>query len=324
MIPIRDNQVSDCFPVVTYMLMGSNLLAWMLQLQVGLHDETFFYLYGLVPAKYTVGEMSRHFSVFNQVFSLFSYMFLHGGFWHLLGNMWSLYIFGDNIEAHFGSGRFLVFYILCGLISGACHFVFNPVSMIPTIGASGAIAGVMGAYLLLYPRSKILTLVPIIIIPWFIEIPAFIFLGFWFMIQFLNAAGQEAGTGIAWWAHIGGFIAGLVLVKVNQRLPGTGTRQKIDQFTRKQHTPRLQTILATPEPNDRDLSGDIEISSLEALTGTRKLVTIPWGFHKPLYRVSIPPGVRQGTRLRLAGMGRSLSGQPKGDMFLTIHIKNAM
>ncbi|HKJ97733.1 MAG TPA: rhomboid family intramembrane serine protease [Desulfotignum sp.] len=324
MIPIRDNQVSDCFPVVTYALMGINLLAWMLQLQVGLHDETFFYLYGLVPAKYTVGELSRHFSVFNQVFSLFSYMFLHGGFWHLLGNMWSLYIFGDNIEAHFGSARFLVFYVLCGLISGACHFVFNPVSMIPTIGASGAIAGVMGAYLLLYPRSKILTLVPIIIIPWFIEIPAFIFLGFWFMIQFLNAAGQEAGTGIAWWAHIGGFIAGLVLVKVNQRLPRTGTQQKINQFTRKQHTPRLQTILATPETNDRDLSGDIEISSLEALTGTQKLVTIPWGFHKPLYRVSIPPGVRQGTRLRLAGMGRSLSGQPKGDMFLTIHIKNAI
>ncbi len=324
MIPIRDNQVSDCFPVVTYALMGINLLAWMLQLQVGLHDETFFYLYGLVPAKYTVGEMSRHFSVFNQVFSLFSYMFLHGGFWHLLGNMWSLYIFGDNIEAHFGSARFLVFYILCGLISGACHFIFNPVSMIPTIGASGAIAGVMGAYLLLYPRSKILTLVPIIIIPWFIEIPAFIFLGFWFMIQFLNAAGQEAGTGIAWWAHIGGFIAGLVLVKVNQRLPKTGTQQKINQYTRKQHTPRLQTILATPESNDRDLSGDIEISSLEALTGTQKVVTIPWGFHKPLYRVSIPPGVRQGTRLRLAGMGRSLSGQPKGDMFLTIHIKNAI
>ena len=324
MIPIRDNQVSDCFPVVTYALMGINLLAWMLQLQVGLHDETFFYLYGLVPAKYTVGELSRHFSVFNQVFSLFSYMFLHGGFWHLLGNMWSLYIFGDNIEAHFGSARFLLFYMLCGLISGACHFVSNPVSMIPTIGASGAVAGVMGAYLLLYPRSKILTLVPIIIIPWFIEIPAFIFLGFWFMIQFLNAAGQEAGTGIAWWAHIGGFIAGLVLVKVNQRLPRTGTQQKINQFTRKQHTPRLQTILATPESNARDLSGDIEISSLEALTGTQKVVTIPWGFHKPLYRVSIPPGVRQGTRLRLAGMGRSLSGQPKGDMFLTIHIKNAI
>jgi membrane associated rhomboid family serine protease len=324
MIPIRDNQVSDCVPVVTYGLMGANLLAWLVQIQVGFNNEAFFYLWGLVPGKYTIWEVSQHFSVPNHVISFFSYMFLHGGFWHLLGNMWSLYIFGDNVEAHFGSIRFLGFYVLCGLISGAFHLLLNPLSMVPTIGASGAIAGVMGAYFLLYPRSKILTLVPIIIIPWFVEIPAFIFLGFWFFLQFFNAAGQGAGAGIAWWAHIGGFIAGLILVRVNLYLPGTGARQKIRQFTKKQHTPRLQTILATPEPNDRDVSGTIEISSLEALTGTRKLVTIPWGFHKPLYRVSVPPGVRQGTRLRLAGMGRSIPGKPKGDMFLTIYIKNAI
>jgi membrane associated rhomboid family serine protease len=324
MIPIRDNQVSDCVPVVTYGLMGANLLAWLVQIQVGFNNEAFFYLWGLVPGKYTIWEVSEHFSVPNHVISFFSYMFLHGGFWHLLGNMWSLYIFGDNVEAHFGSIRFLGFYVLCGLISGAFHLLLNPLSMVPTIGASGAIAGVMGAYFLLYPRSKILTLVPIIIIPWFVEIPAFIFLGFWFFLQFFNAAGQGAGAGIAWWAHIGGFIAGLILVRVNLYLPGTGARQKIRQFTKKQHTPRLQTILATPEPNDRDVSGTIEISSLEALTGTRKLVTIPWGFHKPLYRVSVPPGVRQGTRLRLAGMGRSIPGKPKGDMFLTIYIKNAI
>ncbi len=324
MIPIRDNQISDCVPVVTYGLMAINCLAWLFQIQAGLVSDTFYYLYGLVPAKYTVQEMSRHFSIFNQVFSVFSYMFLHGGFWHLLGNMWSLYIFGDNVEAHFGSVRFLGFYVLCGLISGGFHFLLNPVSMVPTIGASGAIAGVMGAYFMLYPRARILTLIPIIIIPWFIEIPAFIFLGIWFFIQFLNAAGEGAGAGIAWWAHIGGFIAGLVLVKLNRRMPVIGTREKIQQFTRKQHTPKLQTILATPESHDRDLHGTIEISSLEALTGTRKLVTIPWGFSKPLYRVTIPPGVREGTRLRLAGMGRSLPKQPKGDMFLTIRIKNAI
>lgn len=324
MIPIRDNQISECVPVVTYGLMGANLLAWLFQIQAGPASEAFYYYYGLVPAKYTVGEMSRHFTLVNHVVSLFSYMFLHGGFWHLLGNMWSLYIFGDNVEAHFGPVRFLGFYVLCGLISGAFHLMLNPFSMIPTIGASGAIAGVMGAYFLLYPKAKILTVIPIIIIPWFIEIPAFIFLAVWFFIQFLNAAGQGAGAGIAWWAHIGGFIAGLALVKFNQRMPGTGTRQKIRQFTQKRHTPRLQTILAGPASNERDLSGAIEVSSLEALTGTRKLVTIPWGFHKPLYRVTIPPGVRQGTRLRLSGMGRSLPGQPRGDMFLTIQIKNAI
>jgi membrane associated rhomboid family serine protease len=306
MIPIRDNQISDCVPVVTYGLMGANILVWLFQMQLGPGDETFYYLYGLVPAKYSIPEMSRHFSGLNHVVSLFSYMFLHGGFWHLLGNMWSLYIFGDNVEAHFGSFRFLGFYVLCGLISGT-------------------IAGVMGAYFLLYPKARILTLVPIIIIPWFIEIPAFIFLGIWFFIQFLNAAGDGAGAGIAWWAHIGGFIAGLLLVKLNRRVPVSGTREKIRQITRKRHTPRLQTILAAPEGNDRDLYGTIEISSLEALTGTRKLITIPWGFSKPLYRVTIPPGVKQGNRLRLAGMGRSSPGQSgRGDMFLTIRIKNAI
>jgi len=324
MIPIRDNQISDCVPVVTYGLMTANILAWLFQLQMGPGSETFYYIYGLVPAKYSIPEMSRHFSVFNHVFSFFSYMFLHGGFWHLLGNMWSLYIFGDNVEAHFGSVRFLGFYVLCGLISGAFHFGLNPFSMVPTIGASGAIAGIMGAYFLLYPKARILTLVPIIIIPWFIEIPAFIFLGIWFFLQFLNAAGEGAGAGIAWWAHIGGFITGLVLVKLNRRVPATGTRERIRHYTRKQHTPKLQTIVANPTDNDRDLYGTIEISSLEALTGTRKLITIPWGFSKPLYRVTIPPGMREGNRLRLAGMGRSLSGQPRGDMFLTIRIKNAI
>jgi membrane associated rhomboid family serine protease len=324
MIPIRDNQISDCVPVVTYGLMGVNILVWLFQMQLGPGEEAFYYLYGLVPAKYSISEMSRHFSLFNHVVSLFSYMFLHGGFWHLLGNMWSLYIFGDNVEAHFGSIRFLGFYALCGLISGGFHFLLNPFSMVPTIGASGAIAGVMGAYFLLYPKARILTLVPIIIIPWFVEIPAFIFLGIWFFIQFLNAAGDGAGAGIAWWAHIGGFVAGLVLVKLNRRVPVSGTRDKIRQITRKRHTPKLQTILAVPEGNERDLYGTIEISSLEALTGTRKLITIPWGFSKPLYRVTIPPGVREGNRLRLAGMGRSLPGQPRGDMFLTIRIKNAI
>jgi hypothetical protein len=115
-----------------------------------------------------------------------------------------------------------------------------------------------------------------------------------------------------------------VLVKINRRVPQSGTREKIQQYTRKQHTPKLQTILATPTANDRDLYGTIEISSLEALTGTRKLITIPWGFSKPLYRVTIPPGVREGNRLRLAGMGRSVPGQSKGDIFLTIRIKNAI
>ncbi|MBC2704412.1 rhomboid family intramembrane serine protease [Desulfobacula sp.] len=322
MIPIRDNQPSNCFPVVTYLLMGINLLVFILQIQTGLNNEVFFYYYGLVPAKYTVHEMSRHFSTGNHLFSIFSYMFLHGGFLHFIGNMWTLYIFGDNVEDHFGSLRFLGFYLICGIISGLFHFFLNPVSMVPTIGASGAIAGVMGAYFLLYPKSRILTIIPIIIIPLFVEIPAFIFLGVWFLIQFFNAAGANAGSGIAWWAHIGGFIAGLVLVKLNKKLPKTGTKQKISQFTAKKHTPRLQMIVASGSPDSPDLYGNIDITSMEAIAGTNKMVTIPWGFYKPLYKVKIPSGVKHGTRLRLSGMGKSVPDGIKGDMYLTVNVKN--
>lgn len=324
MIPLRDNQPSSSVPIATYTLMGINLLVFLFQFQVGLANEAVFYLYGLVPAKYTVPELSRHFTLFNQIFSLFSYMFFHGGVWHFMGNMWFLYIFGDNIEAHFGSLRFLGFYLVCGLISGAFHFLLNPVSPVPTVGASGAIAGVMGAYFLLFPRSKILTLVPIIIIPWLIEIPAFIFLGFWFLMQFLNAAGSGSGSGIAWWAHVGGFVAGLALVKLNQQLPQTGTREKIDPFIRKKHTPKLQVIVTRNDDPGPDLVGQIQVSSLEAITGTQKLVSIPWGFYNPLYRVTIPPGVKQGTRLRLAGMGKTIQSKEKGDLFLIVEIKNAI
>ncbi len=327
MIPIRDNQPSNSLPVVTYILMGINLLVFLLQMQIASGEEVFFYSYGLVPAKYTVYEMSRHFSITNQVFSIFTYMFLHGGFLHFLGNMWSLYIFGDNVEEYFGPLRFAGFYVICGIISGLFHFFINPISMVPTIGASGAIAGVMGAYFLLYPKARILTVIPIIIIPWFVEIPAFIFLGFWFLIQFFNAAGSGAGSGIAWWAHIGGFIAGLVLVKLNKKMPKTGADQKISQFTIKKHTPKLQMIMADGNPinpESLDLFGNIDITSIEAISGSTKMVTIPWGFYKPLYKVKIPAGIKHGTKLRLAGMGKSIDGTTKGDMYLRVIIKNAI
>ena len=324
MIPIRDTQVSNCFPVVTYILMGINFLVFTLQLQIGLNNEAFFYTYGLVPAKYTVDEMSRHFPIGNQVFSIFSYMFLHGGFIHFIGNMWTLYIFGDNVEEHFGSLRFLGFYLFCGVASGLVHFLLNSISMVPTIGASGAIAGVMGAYFLLYPKSRILTVIPIIIIPWFVEIPAFIFLGIWFLIQFLNATGSGAGSGIAWWAHVGGFIAGLGFVKLNDKLPVTGANQKINKFTTKKRSPKLQMIVASGTKDSTNLFGEIDITSIESITGTKKVVTIPWGFYKPLYRVNIPPGVKQGTKLKLAGMGKDTRDGLKGDMFLTVNIKNAI
>ncbi len=324
MIPIRDTQPSYSIPVVTYFLMAINLFAFILQIQVGFNNEAFFYTYGLVPAKYTVHDISRHFSFVNQLISLLSYMFLHGGFFHFVGNMWSLYIFGDNVEEHFGSFRFLGFYLICGVISGLLHFMLNPASSIPTIGASGAIAGVMGAYFLLFPKSRILTLIPIIIIPWFVEIPAFIFLGIWFFMQILNAAGSGAGAGIAWWAHIGGFAAGFIMAKFNTKVPSTGLKKKISQYTARKTTPRLQMIATTSEAGSPDLFGNIDVTFIESIAGAHKLVTIPWGFYKPLYKVKIPSGVKQGTKLKLKGMGKSSAGGIKGDMYLTVNIKNAI
>lgn len=324
MIPIRDTQPSNSLPLITYLLIGINLLVFLFQLSSGIDNEAVFYMFGLVPAKYTVRDFSSHFTLLNQLVSLFTYMFFHGGIIHFLGNMWMLYIFGDNVEEHFGAFRFLGFYLICGLISGMFHFFLHPTSMVPTIGASGAIAGVMGAYFLLFPKSKILTVIPIIIIPWIVEIPAFIFLGIWFLFQFLNATGSGASSGIAWWAHIGGFIAGLVLVRLNKKLPETGARQRLSKVTTRKKTPRLQKIVTSSLPQSPDLIGEIEISSLEALTGTRKLVTIPWGFYQPLYKVKIPSGVRAGTKLRLAGMGKTTPDGGKGDMYLTVRIKNAI
>jgi len=324
MIPIRDDQISPCRPVAVYGIMAVTALVFVWQLMVGLHNDTIFYTFGFVPGKYTLAQLSRHFTGINLLLSPLSYMFLHGGFWHFLGNMWFLYIFGDNVECHLGSLRFLGFYLISGLFSALFHFLLNSYSPVPTIGASGAIAGVMGAYFFLYPGARILTLIPIVIFPLFIHIPAFVFLGIWFILQFINAFGQEAGSNIAWWAHVGGFVTGIILIRLNRRIPDFGTRQRLSRLTAKKRSPRLQVI--TPESRGLapDLYGRIEISSLESIAGTNKLVTIPWGFQKPLYRVKIPAGVRQGMRLRLKGMGKSLPGQGKGDLLLTVDIKNAI
>ncbi len=322
MIPLRDNQPSPTVPLGVYILIAINTLVFLLEIQVGFDNQAFFYHYGLVPAKYTMWEVSRYFPLGNKIFSLVSYMFLHSGFWHFVGNMWFLYIFGDNIESRIGTLKFLGFYLICGILSGFFHFFLNPSSSIPTIGASGAVAGVMGAYFLLFPRSKIFTLVPVLIFPLFFEIPAFIFLGFWFFMQFINAAGSEASTGVAWWAHVGGFLTGMTLARFRFSVPLAPGRQPLGQI-RKKHAPALQMILPIPLDDGPDLHGDIEISSLEALAGTKKVITIPWGFYKPLYRVTIPAGIRQGNRLRLAGMGKMVEGR-KGDLFLRVQIKNMM
>ena len=180
----------------------------------------------------------------------------------------------------------------------------------------------MGAYFLLHPGNKILTLIPVLIFPLFVRIPAFIFLGIWFFLQFINAAGHGAGSGIAWWAHIGGFLSGMVLIGVNTKLPKTGVREWSDRYTRKKRSPRLQVITPGADQSDLNLYGTIALTSLEALTGTKKLVTIPGGFKKSIYRVVVPAGIQRGSMLRLKGMGKSIPGMPAGDLFLRVEIKN--
>jgi hypothetical protein len=249
-------------------------------------------------------------------------MFLHGGFLHLLGNMWFLYIFGDNVEDRLGPFRYLVFYLLCGLASGISHLVINWHSVIPTIGASGAIAGVMGAYFILYPRAKVLTLVPIFIFFQFIELPAFLFLGIWFLFQFLSAAGASAQAGgIAWWAHIGGFVFGIVFLKLFEFLPESGASRKIRKMTRKRTTPRLQVIRPAGLGTDPDLYGLVSITEREALFGTRKLINIPEGFKKRTFFLTIPQGVSEGSKLRLKGLGRQTPEGLQGDLYLKVQIR---
>jgi len=323
MIPIRDTIASKNYPIVNHTIIGINIALYLFEMSLGTYLDRFIYIYGLVPARYSVPQIAAYFSTFQQFFSLFSFMFLHGGFFHLLGNMWFLYIFGDNIEDRLGPFRYIAFYLLCGITSGLSHLVLNFHSNMPTIGASGAIAGVMGAYLILHPHAKILTLIPIIIIPWFIEIPAFFFLGLWFVIQFLNATGTHGGAGgIAWWAHIGGFVFGIVFLKILLALPETGATDRLRRVTAKKKSHRLQVIRPIGPGNDPHLYGTITVTSFEALVGTKKLVNIPWGFQKRMVKVIVPPGVTEGSKLRLKGLGKTISDGQRGDLYLKVAIVN--
>ncbi len=216
MFPIRDTIPSRHVPVATWGLIALNVAIFLFQLS--LPDETreqLVYLFGIVPARFSDPGWAR--SVGFPAASLWPFvttMFLHGGWFHILANMWTLWIFGDNVEDRMGPLRYLAFYLICGLAAGFLHLITNLDSTVPTIGASGAIAGVLGAYLRLYPRARIVTLIPVFIIPFFFELPAFFYLGFWFLSQLFSGTfsfGSSAAAGVAWWAHVGGFLTGLVL-----------------------------------------------------------------------------------------------------------------
>jgi membrane associated rhomboid family serine protease len=215
-IPLRDNIPSRRFPIVNTGLIVLNVLVFLFE-TVALQAEPlhqFTFTWGLVPTEFWAGGGIRPW------ITLFTSMFLHGGWWHLISNMLALYIFGDNVEDRVGHVRYLAFYLLSGVAAGGAHLVAYAQSSIPTVGASGAIAGVLGAYLLLYPRARVLTLVPIFFFIRLIEIPALIYLGFWFISQLFNglfaltAADVFQSGGVAWWAHIGGFVFGLAVIRL--------------------------------------------------------------------------------------------------------------
>jgi len=208
MIPLRDSNPSRTFPAVTILLIVLNSAVFFYELLLGKNISVLVNHYGFVPGENIANAHS--------ILTIFTSMFLHGGWMHIIGNMWFLWIFGDNVEDFLGHFRYFAFYISGGAVASLTHFFLNHGSTVPTIGASGAIAAVMGAYFVLYPRARVLTLIPIFIIFEFIEIPAFVFLGIWFLFQFFlgslaKMASNNAG-GVAWWAHFGGFIYGVALL----------------------------------------------------------------------------------------------------------------
>jgi membrane associated rhomboid family serine protease len=217
MIPLKDDIPARRFPVVNIGLIGVNIIVFLFELASGPHIDRVIMRFGFVPARFS-SMYSWDYLDLTRYTTVFTSLFLHGSLFHILANMWVLGIFGDNVEDCMGRLRYLIFFFLCGIASVVAQALSNPDSTLPLVGASGAISGVLGAYFLTYPRARILTLVPIFILFYMIDIPAFIFLGFWFLIQFVSgyvsmmAKDAATGGGIAWWAHVGGFGAGVVLV----------------------------------------------------------------------------------------------------------------
>src|SRR6266487_3214896 len=216
MIPLYDTVRSRRFPFINIILILANVLAFLYETQMGPSTlKGFIFTWGLIPSHFWSDPASAWITIFTA-------MFLHGGWFHIISNMWFLFIFGDNVEERMGSFRYLIFYLLSGAAAGLLQAYVLPTSTEPMIGASGAIAGVLGAYLISFPRSRIASLVPILFIFTIIEVPAVIFLVFWFVSQLYSGLFAMQGanaSGIAWWAHIGGFLFGVIMVVFFARRP---------------------------------------------------------------------------------------------------------
>jgi membrane associated rhomboid family serine protease len=217
MFPIRDDVPSRTYPYATLGLIIINVFIFIIQFGHRMTDPagaaSAVASFGLVPAQAAEGR----------VFPFVTSMFMHGGWFHLIGNMWYLWIFGDNVEDRLGPAKFVIFYIACGLIGNLGHFLFNPGSTVPAVGASGAIAGVLGAYLISYPMARILVVIPLFLFLHLMTVPALVVLGFWFIIQVasgtISLAHSGVYGGVAWWAHIGGFVGGIALLNIFRPRP---------------------------------------------------------------------------------------------------------
>jgi membrane associated rhomboid family serine protease len=214
MFPLYDTVRSRSFPFVNLILILANVVAFLYELRMDSATlEEFIFTWGLIPARF-LSDSSNTWG------TIFSSMFLHGGWFHIINNMWVLFIFGDNVEAGMGKIRYLIFYLSSGAAAALLQTYVLPSSLVPMIGASGAVAGVLGAYLILFPRSRIASLVPILFIFTIVEIPAVLFLVFWFVSQLYSGWFSIQGggeSGIAWWAHVGGFVFGLIMVLIFRR-----------------------------------------------------------------------------------------------------------
>ena len=218
MIPLRDKNPSGTVPLVTLAIIAACTITFLYELSAPSLQQLFA-SYALIPARVTLGleNGTGPLGSLGAIVPFLTSMFLHGGWLHLIGNMWYLWIFGDNVEDTLGPLRYLLFYFLCGIAAGATHVLVSPGSTAPTVGASGAIAGVLAGYASLFPRARVVTLIPIIFYFSIVELPAVALLVLWFVIQGLSgflSLGAPGSTGVAWGAHVGGFLAGLVLIRI--------------------------------------------------------------------------------------------------------------
>jgi rhomboid family protein len=218
MIPLRDNIPSQSRPIMSYSIIGLNTLIFLLELTTGSHLAEFITSFGFIPARFFALLETHPEKYLSLYLPFLTTMFLHGGWLHLIANMWTLFIFGDNVEDRLGHFRFLLFYLASGIAGSLLHAFLSPNSWVPVVGASGAIAGVMGAYFLLFRHSMVLVFIPFFLLAPIVEVPAYVFLGVWFVLQFFSGTYSilgprvAQGGGVAFWAHVGGFVAGFCLI----------------------------------------------------------------------------------------------------------------